>query len=78
MIGPAGFMAGPKQSAPSPRFIVQKMRGSEWARVIDTQTGRQVGKYSVLKFNGWNKADRRAAILNHRLQIQPTENDRTT
>lgn len=51
-----------------PRYIVQKMRGSEWARVIDTQTGRQVAKYNVLSYNGWAKADRKAAILNHRAQ----------
>lgn len=51
-----------------PRYLVQKMSGSEWARIIDTQTGRQVAKYNVLKFNGWNKADRRAATLNFRAQ----------
>jgi len=55
-----------------PRYIVQKMRGSEWARVIDTQTGRQVAKYSVLKRNGWSKADRRAEILNERLKAETT------
>lgn len=51
-----------------PRYIVQKMSGSEWARVIDTQTGRQVSKYNILKGNGWNKADRRAETLNRRAQ----------
>jgi hypothetical protein len=67
VIGPAGFMAGPQGTdATQARYIVQKHAGSEWARVIDTQTGRQVGKYSVLKFNGWQKADNRAAILNRR------------
>jgi len=48
--------------------VVQKMRGSEWARVIDTHTGRPVAKYSVLKLNGWNRADRKAETLNRRAQ----------
>ncbi len=74
MIGPAGFMAAPQTNNASPRFVVQKAYGSEWARVIDTKTMRQVAKYSVLKFNGWEKAERRAAALNYRNRASESEN----
>ena len=55
----------------APRYVVKKESGSEWARVIDTQTGMQVCKYSVLPRrrstrDGWDDAQRHAKRLNDR------------
>lgn len=52
------------------RYIIKKETGSEWARVIDTSTGRQIAKYSVMPRrnsripNGWTRAECHAAALN--------------
>lgn len=55
-----------------PRFVVKKESGSEWARVIDSQTGAQIAKYSVLPRrrstrDGWKDAENHAAKLNAQL-----------
>lgn len=50
------------------RFYVAKESGSEWARVIDRSTGRQIKRFNVLrgdgKRNGWNQADELCRRLN--------------
>lgn len=56
----------------STRYVIKKESGSEWACVIDTETGRQVAKYSVLPRrhsgmpNGWERAERHKSALNRR------------
>lgn len=50
------------------RYVVEKQSGSEWARVMDTETKQQVAKYNVLPKrgnpDGWGRADLHAAALN--------------
>ena len=65
---PAANGAKPVE-VPSSRFVVKKEIGSEWARVIDTQTGMQVTRYNVMPRkrstrDGWKEADNHAAKLN--------------
>ncbi len=58
------------------RYVIKKESGSEWARVMDTETGRQVAKYSVIPRrnsgmpSGWERAERHVAALNRRAQPQ--------
>jgi hypothetical protein len=58
-----------ERAEPTPRYVVKKESGSEWARVMDTQTGMQIAKYSVLPRkrstrDGWKDAESHAARLN--------------
>lgn len=46
------------------RYKVEKLSGSEYARVIDTKTGATVKKWSIFKRNGWETAVRCAEHLN--------------
>lgn len=51
------------------RYVVQKQSGSRYAYVKDTQSGRILGRYDILKGvgkrNGWNLADAHADRLNN-------------
>lgn len=54
------------------RYVIKKESGSEWARVMDTETGTQVAKYSVMPRrnsgmpSGWERAERHMSALNKR------------
>jgi hypothetical protein len=51
------------------RYVVRKEVGSEWARVVDTQTGMQIARYNVMPRkrslrDGWKEARNHADRLN--------------
>lgn len=54
------------------RYVIKKESGSEWARIMDTDTGREIAKYSVIPRrnsgmpSGWERAERHASALNKR------------
>lgn len=52
-------------SEPEPkRFVILKESGSRFAYVNDTELGRTVKRFDVLKGDGWGKAERLATRLN--------------
>jgi hypothetical protein len=64
------------EAQPVARYTVEKQSGSEWARVVDRQTGAQVARYSVMprkrsQRDGWKDAERHAARLNAAIAAQP-------
>jgi hypothetical protein len=51
-------------SLPPKRYKVEKKSGSQYAYVVDTETGLSIKRYNIFKGDGWSKADKHAIHLN--------------
>ncbi|MEI2416151.1 hypothetical protein V8Z80_08195 [Orrella sp. JC864] len=75
---PLGLIAQRANSAPEPtpdRYVVLKAPGSRYAYVNDTQEGKTVKRYDVLKGDGWAKAESHARVLNAHERTQRARED---
>lgn len=48
------------------RYVIRKIIGSQYARIIDTHTGEVIRSVNVMNGSGWNRADNIRDALNRK------------